>query len=141
MILAPLLLAAALQGALIDAPAEPLTVVVENVRDARGHVRVELCTSDTFLGDRCQIAGEAEAVKGVTVVTLRAVPSGVYAIQAYHDRNDNHRVDRGALGIPTESVGFSRYPSLSLHAPVFERASFSHTSAAQMIAVKLINFF
>ena len=139
--LATLILGAVLQTAIPGfSGGQPLTVAVEDVRDTRGHVRVELCTSDTFLGDRCEITAEAPAVKGVTNVTLTDVPAGVYAVQAYHDRNDNRSVDRNAIGLPVEGVGFSRHPPLGLHGPKFIRASFTHEDAPQTVTVRLQHF-
>ena len=142
--LASLLLAAVMQ---LTAPGfssgggMPLTVAVEGVRDTHGHVRVELCTADTFLGDHCQIVAETAAVKGTTYLTLTDVPIGAYAVQAYHDRNDNKSVDRNGLGIPTEGFGFSRKPPLGLKGPSFMRAAFTHNDAPQTITVELKHFF
>jgi uncharacterized protein (DUF2141 family) len=77
-------------------PASPtLSVVVDGVRDSEGYVRVDLCTQDTFLGRQCQTSGAAPAQKGVTEVVLSHVPPGVYAIQAFHDRNGDGHLNAG----------------------------------------------
>src|SRR3954454_24070228 len=70
-----------------------VVVHVENVRSARGHVRVELCTADTFLTDGCVVGGSAPARVGETVVSVVDVPPGVYAIQVFHDANDDHKLN------------------------------------------------
>jgi uncharacterized protein (DUF2141 family) len=126
-------------GPHISAP--PLSVVVNGVGDSRGYVRVDLCTQDTFLGRACETSGAAPARKGVTEVVLTHVPPGVYAIQAYHDRNDDGRLDRGLLGIPLEEVGFSKSPPLGLHGPSFDHAAFVHGDVAQTIDVHLNRFW
>jgi uncharacterized protein (DUF2141 family) len=133
----------ALLGSAVPALAqEPGAVVVhvENVRSSQGHVRVELCTQGAFLTDDCAVAGSAPAQRGETVVTLQDVPPGVYAVQVYHDANDDHKVNRGLLGIPTEDIGFSREAPLGLHGPQFIKAAFSHAADEQVVTVHLRHF-
>jgi uncharacterized protein (DUF2141 family) len=115
--------------------------LVDGVRDSRGYVRVDLCTQDTFLGRACETSGAAPAQKGVTQVVLTHVPPGVYAIQAFHDRNDDGRLNRGPLGLPAEEVGFSKSPPLGLHGPSFQGAAFVHGDAPQSINVHLNRFW
>ena len=128
-----LLLAAVLQTA--DAPA-PLTVHVDGVRDAVGEVRVEVCGRAAFVHSECEFRESVPAEKGRTSVTFPAVPTGEWAVQAYHDRNANHEVDRGVLGVPVEEVGFSRQPPVGLHGPMFGRSSFVH-GGAESVTVRL----
>ena len=149
------LLAAALIAGLSTAPARPasprdppaeaasvgdVTFVVSHVRDGVGHVRVDLCTPDTFLKAECPYSGAAIAVQGVTTVTIANVPAGTYAAQIYHDRNDNHTVDRGAFGIPLEEIGFSQDASVGLHGPKFAKAAFVHGVEDQTLTVRLRRF-
>ena len=74
-----------------------------------------------------------------TVVVTNVLP-GCYAAQIYHDRNNNHRVDKGPLGIPREDVAFSNDAPLGLHGPSFEKASFQHLESFQSLSVKLHHF-
>ena len=133
------LVAALLQAAAPDAAA-PLTVRVTGVSDDRGVVRVELCGAATFLHGGCELSVAAPAVRGETVVVLPHAPVGLWAIQAYHDRNGNREVDRGPLGIPMEAVGFSRAPPIGLRGPSFTRAAFRH-DGEETVAVRLRRFF
>jgi uncharacterized protein (DUF2141 family) len=119
----------------------PLSVVVDGVRDSEGYVRVDVCTQDTFLGRDCETSGAAPAQRGVTEVVLTHLPPGVYAIQAFHDRNGDRRLNRGPLGIPVEEVGFSKSPPLGLHGPSFGRAAFVHGDVAQTVNVHLNHFW
>ncbi|HZZ32254.1 MAG TPA: DUF2141 domain-containing protein [Phenylobacterium sp.] len=141
--LAFLAVIAALLGSAAPAFAQPtgdVVVHVENVRSSEGHVRVELCTSDQFLTDACVVAGSAPAQRGETVVTLQDVPPGVYAVQVFHDANDDHKVNRGLFGIPTEDVGFSREAPLGLHGPQFIKAAFNHAADEQVVTLHLHHF-
>ena len=123
-----------------NAHAATVDVSVANVRDARGHIHVELCPEKLWLGD-CTLIGEAPAVPGTTLVRVENVPPGIYAAQAYHDENDNHKVDRGLLGIPREGVGFSNDAKIRRHGPLFEDARFRVGHAPEHIALTLKHFF
>jgi uncharacterized protein (DUF2141 family) len=113
-----------------------LRVVVTNVRRALGHVRVEVCTPAEFLKS-CEHGGAAPAVAGTTVVEVRDLPPGRYAIQAYLDENDNHEVDQNFIGVPKEGVGFSNDAPFGLGPPTFRRAAFSHGDAADEVTLRL----
>lgn len=51
------------------------------------------------------------------------VPPGVYAIAVIDDVNENKKLDRNWLGIPTEGFGFANNPRVFLKAPSFKAAS------------------
>jgi uncharacterized protein (DUF2141 family) len=117
-----------------------LRVMVQDVRSSRGHVRVDVCTRSEFLS-RCRYSGSAPATRGVTMVEVGDLPPGVYAVQAYEDRNDNRAVDRNLIGIPTEAVGFSNDAPVRLHGPSFGAASFTFAGGEQTISLRLRRFF
>ncbi len=111
---------------------------VDHVRGEMGHVRVDVCTEATFLKDACPYWGSAPAEDGVTIVTVHDVPPGVYAAQVYHDRNDDHQVNRTRnIGIPLEEIGFSNNARIGLRGPQWSKAAFTHAAADQDLAVKL----
>ena len=129
-----------MSGAVAVEVAAPITIAVTNVRNDRGTVRVALCPRAKFLGDDCAIHGESRAHAGVTWVTLTGVPPGDYAAQAFHDENDNGRVDRALFGVPREGVGFSRDARIVLSPPKWADAVFTHASAPQNIRFSLRYF-
>jgi uncharacterized protein (DUF2141 family) len=143
-LLASLAFVAALLGPAVPAMAQPaagaVIVHVENVRSSEGRVRVELCTEGAFLTEGCVFGGSAPAQRGETDVTLVDVPPGVYAVQAFHDANDDHKVNRGVFGIPTEDIGFSREAPLGLHGPQFLKAAFNHAADEQVVTLHLRHF-
>ena len=49
---------------------------------------------------------------------------GKYALAVFHDANNNKKLDKNILGIPTESYGFSRNAKASFSAPSFSDAAF-----------------
>jgi uncharacterized protein (DUF2141 family) len=118
----------------------PIQIEVSGVRSAMGTIRIDVCTADTFLKPDCPYWGRAPAVQGMTTVVIPDVPPGTYAAQVYHDVNDNHRVDRGLLGIPVEDIGFTNDAPLGLTGPKFAKAAFVHTDVPQILSLKLRHF-
>ena len=119
----------------------PMEITVEGVKSARGHIHVDVCAKSTFLNDQdCGWSITAPAVAGATVVTLPRLPAGRYAVQAYQDENDNGKVDRNSLGIPKESVGFSRDPTLLLGPPHWRNVAIDQTASGSQIRLKLKSF-
>jgi uncharacterized protein (DUF2141 family) len=116
-----------------------LRVVVSDVRSSAGHVRVDVCPQSDFLKE-CRFGAEAPARQGETVVVVPGLPPGEYAVQAYHDGNQNHQVDRNILGLPTEEVGFSKNPPIRFSAPSFKSAAFNYNGGDQTIELRLRRF-
>lgn len=140
-LLMPLLLAVAAPLPVAPVPVMGvLTVQVGNVRAARGHVRIDVCPQAQFLKANCPWSGAAPAVVGITAVTVRDLPPGRYAVQAYLDENDNHDVDRNFLGLPKEGVGFSNDARVVFSPPKFADAVFAFSGDAQTIRLKLRYF-
>jgi uncharacterized protein (DUF2141 family) len=118
-----------------------LTIEVTNVRNAVGRVHVDICDQASFLKTDCRYAAEAPAHAGVTVVTVRNLPPGDYALQVYHDENGNRRVDRGLFGIPKEGIGFSRDAPIRLRPPRWEDAVMTYHGGAARTALRLRYFW
>lgn len=116
-------------------------IAVTGIADARGHVRVELCTKDTFLTNDCPYQGVAVATRGATVVRITNVPPGDYAAQAFHDETDQGVVHQNILGIPRERVGFSNDAPLHVKGPRFSDASFMVNSEVRRITLKVKHLF
>lgn len=104
------------------AQAARLEVVVANVRSGKGHVRVAVCTAETFLKDACQRNVEVRSAPGEVMVTLD-VPPGIWAVQAYLDENDSKRITRNFFGIPTTGLGFSNDAPFRFGPPTFADAA------------------
>lgn len=98
-------------------------VHVENVRSADGSVLVALCAADDFLTERCRHHARAKARAGTADVTVGGVPPGRYAVQAFHDENDNAELDRNVIGMPSEGVAFSQNTPILVGPPRFSDAA------------------
>ncbi|MBV9841985.1 MAG: DUF2141 domain-containing protein [Sphingomonadaceae bacterium] len=140
LLLVPPLLAATTSVAATASAGAPVEIEVANVRSAEGVIRIDICTERQFLRD-CNLSAAAPAHIGSVTLTLPSVPPGRYAIQAFHDRNGNGKVDRNFLGIPTEPVGFSNDAPLHMGPPKFAVAAFDHGIASQHLTLHLTSKF
>jgi uncharacterized protein (DUF2141 family) len=117
-------------------PNGTIEVAVAGVRNASGQVKVDVCTEATFLKD-CPWSATARAHAGTVVVEVHGVPPGRYAIQAFHDANNNGECDQGLFGIPREGVGFSNDAFKGWSRPKFGNAAFDFNGGRLRLALKL----
>jgi len=69
---------------------------------------------------------------------FKNLPKGRYAVSLYHDKNCNHKIDKGMF-MPVEGIGLSNFESVSLfHLPNFKDASFT-LNKNKTIRLKVIN--
>src|SRR5262245_1677102 len=77
------------------------------VRGSKGSVRCGLFTRAGWLKKAVRAA--ATKVNGATALCVfQRVPEGIYGISAFHDENDNGKIDTNFLGMPTEDYCASR---------------------------------
>jgi uncharacterized protein (DUF2141 family) len=103
--------------------ASEVDVVVSGVRNDRGKVLVAVCTREAFLGPGCRWSIAVPARPGVVDATVDGVPPGTYAIQVFHDENENLDLDRNFIGFPKEGLGFSNDAPMKYGPPSFEDAA------------------
>ena len=130
------LLCVAVLGAAAAAQAATIEVRVTGVAGGKGKVAVAVCDKATFLKD-CLYSATAPAKDGETVVTVKDVPAGTWAVLSYQDENDNGQLDRNVIGIPKENYGFSRDARGRFGPPSFEDAAFAVSGETANAAVKL----
>lgn len=68
--------------------------------------------------------GTAPITDGTVTLRFDALPYGEYAISAYHDANDNGRIDTGMFRVPKEPLGTSNDPRIRFGPPKYEDAAF-----------------
>jgi uncharacterized protein (DUF2141 family) len=101
-----------------------ITVSVENLSSEEGKVYFALFNEDNFL-KKAPIQGEVSEIKeGVAQITFSEVPSGTYAVTAYHDKNGNQQMDFESNGIPKENYGVSNNQMNLYGPPLWEDAKF-----------------
>ncbi len=122
-----------------SAQAVPLTVTVDNIRNAKGDIRLSLYTSPAEWPDNSTKNHDfvMKAQQGQVVFRLD-VPPGTYALNGFHDENGNGKFDTNFLGIPEEGYFFSNNVHPFLSAPAFDAAKFTVPAAGRTIIVHLV---
>jgi uncharacterized protein (DUF2141 family) len=107
------------------AGAAELVVTVENIRNAKGDMRVSVYSSPAEWPDKSASEhDQAQKARQGSVVFRYNLPPGTYAANGLHDENGNAKMDTNFLGIPEEGYCFSNNVKPVLSAPSFESASF-----------------
>lgn len=129
---------------LLMAPSSALTaelkVTIEQVATSSGTLLVAVCTPETFLRRGCPYAGRAQAARGETEIVVHGIEPGVYAIQAFHDANDNFDLDRNFLGLPQEGMAFSNDAPMRFGPPRFEDAAIEVDASGASTRLRLRYF-
>lgn len=132
----------ALAAALLASPclhAEGLTVTIERIGQAQGHILVLVADSEAgWDGQAPRAAARKIAVENTEplAVTFTDLAPGRYAVQVLHDANDNGRLDTNIVGMPTEGYGFSNNPRVMRKAH-FDEAAFELPAEGARITVSL----
>ena len=106
------------------AMAAEISVALESP-PASGTVVLALFSSANTFGDlRDPDRLEAYTLDGRESYVLTDIPPGEYALMAYYDENDNLKIDKSFIGIPTEPLGFSNNYTPK-GPPSYTRAAFS----------------
>ena len=133
------LLCITLSGTLLlcaaTAAAAPVEVRVAGVT-AKGKVNVAVCDKERFL-KQCAYSASAPAQAGETLVSVKDVPPGTWAVVAYQDENTNGALDTNFIGIPKEPYGFSRDARSKFGPPGFEDAAIEVGEAPATATVRL----
>ena len=106
-----------------------ITVEVSNIKNANGKLGISIFdSSESFLDNKKTFRNKPLQIDDETMTyTFKDVPNGTYAVTAFHDENDNNKMDRNFLGFPIEKPAISNIPELT-GPPSFEDAKFELTS-------------
>ena len=128
-----------LTGPLMGGPAAAATldIVVGNIRNGTGDIRVAVCSRAQFLNESCEYVAVAPAQPGEVRVHLENVAPGTWAVQAFHDEDGDGRIGTNLLGLPTEGLGFSNDARFRFGPPPFDDAAFRLNPAGGRVRVPL----
>ncbi len=121
-------------------PGGTLVVYFEGMKTGQGHIAALLVDSaDKFLArDKKPVHSFLTGVTPQkTTWRIHNLPYGLYAISAYHDKNDNGELDSGLFGIPTEDYGFSNNARGSFGPPDYAEAEFEFSESGQVISIRV----
>jgi uncharacterized protein (DUF2141 family) len=134
----------ALSAALLAAPsalsaAEPAPGVLEfrtAVRSDQGVVRCGLFTQSGWL--KSPVRAAVSVIHGTTALCVfNGVPKGVYGISAFHDQNNNGKLDTNLIGLPTEDYCASRDARNTFGPPSFDDAKFSYDGGVKRLKARM----
>ena len=107
--------------------AADLSIEVRGVRSGDGRVYVAVHgpeSKDTFPSGDDIVSGLREPARiGTLHFVVNDLPAGRYAVNAFHDENDNGELDTNLVGIPSEGYGFANDPSTTFGPADFEEAA------------------
>ncbi len=106
-------------------PYASLHLQLSNVQPASGQLYIAVFDSkSSFLNvekARHKMIVPVEKTGEIELV-FQGIPKGTYAISCFHDQNNNGRLDKNWLGIPTEAYCFSNNARPRFRAPSWEEA-------------------
>ncbi len=115
-----------------------IIVIVDNIRNNVGEIRISLHNSEkTFLKDKGFRQENTKIVDKKAQFLFNKVPTGVYAVTLFHDKNLNSKMDTGWFGHPKEGYGVSNDARGSFGPPEWEDAKFIIDTASKTITLKL----
>jgi uncharacterized protein (DUF2141 family) len=136
---APALGLVLLSLAATGAGAAELVITVENIRNAKGDMRVSVYSSPAEWPDKsASDHDQAQKAQKGSVVFRFELPPGTYAANGLHDENSNGKMDTNFLGIPEEGYCFSNNVKPVLSAPSFASASFKLPPEGAAITMRMM---
>jgi len=113
--------------------ADDVTISLQGIKKTTGSIVLCLWSEEDSFPD-CE---SGKAVRRIVVpanatsARFENVAAGAYAISAFHDANNNGKLDSNFLGLPLEAVGMSNNPKLN-GPPRFKPARFTIAGSAKI---------
>lgn len=122
-------------------PTATLVIHVQDVSPKGGMLRLGLYDEAHYPDDNATPVAMADvkAEMGETIVTLRNVAPGTYAIETFQDVNSNGKMDTSWIGIPQEPFGFSQDARPVLSKPSFATVKFEVAAGVNTQTLHLQN--
>lgn len=136
------LLLAALASFCLPASAEPLavTVIVKGLASNTGGIVVSAYNDpDKWFSEDVAARERLELTEntGEEVSIQLSLEPGEYALTAYHDENDNKKLDSNFIGIPSEPTGLSNNHRPRFGPPKYKKAAIDILDNQQVIEITL----
>lgn len=129
-------LAAAVDGP----PASGLSITIKGAKSKEGVIVCSVFGNAADFSQRINpLWSERLPIgEGAVVYYFPSIEPGEYAVAAYHDKNENEKLDRHRLGFPTEAYGFSNNARGRLGPPNFQQVRFEvdQTPVSMEIRIK-----
>lgn len=117
-----------------------LKISVTGVKSNDGVVRLAVFSApEGFPNEhtRASKLGVFNARKDKLFVRMKDLPFGKHAVVAYHDINNNNKLDVNLVGYPIEPYGVSNNARRRFSPPVFDEARFTHQDSLRVLTIEL----
>ena len=97
-----------------------LTLEVNGIQNQRGQVCVRLFSGSRGFPDGAtgKVTRQCSKITDNSMTfTFKNLTSGSYAIAAFHDQNNDGKLNRNSVGMPTEGYAFSNNPAITRSGP------------------------
>lgn len=123
-----------------DTAQVPLQLTITNLQTKTGTIYIGVYTAENeFPSERGRLKGYKFKPTALTFTTeITDLPYGEYAFALYQDVNENGKIDKNWLGIPTEPYGFSNNVRPTFKAPSFDECCFTYSQKEHRIEIEFI---
>jgi uncharacterized protein (DUF2141 family) len=116
-----------------------LSLTITNIGSSEGVVQILIFNQSDGFPDTPSKAYKIlklpiQQEKASAVVGL---PTGTYAISAFHDHDGDGKLRTGAFGIPKDAYGFSNNAKARFGPPSFEKAAFNFANGGMELKIRL----
>ena len=119
-----------------------LTVELTGMASDSGSVAYAMWSGPQgWLVDGAVREGRVAIEQGSSMLLIEDLPYGEYAISAYHDQNDNGKLDTGLFRIPKEPIGTSNDAKIRFGPPKYKDARFRLDEPGLSITIQIRKLF
>ena len=108
-----------------------LEMEISNLESNKGPIYVRVLDQD----ENPVIVGTSPVINYSAEISFDSIFPGKYAIQFFHDENENQKMDFSLIGIPKEKFGSSNDVKPVLGPPKFEKMLFNLTENKKVIMI------
>ena len=108
-----------------------LEMEINNLKSNNGPLYIRILDEN----ENPVIVGTSPVINYSARISFDSISPGKYAIQFFHDENENQKMDFNLIGIPKEKFGSSNNVKPILGPPKFEKMLFNLTENKKVIMV------
>ena len=115
-----------LSGVLGSVAQEKQTITLEfsGMKSDKGDLYIALYNSEASFLKKPLKGTVVKVIDKKATVVLNDIAIGTYAVSAFHDENDNKKMDTNFFGIPKEPIGISNDATGFMGPPKYKNAKF-----------------
>lgn len=110
-----------------------LEIIVKDLSNNKGKVYVGVYNSEEQFLKNVFLGNISKINQNEAIVVFKNVPEGIYAVTAFHDENNNDKLDTNIFGIPKEDYAVSNNAKNRFSAPKYKDATFGLTKKTRII--------